>query len=95
MADITLGATYRDPQTGIEGVAVAVTHFQYGCARVTIEWVKPTDGDVEELTFDEPRLVLSHWPERGMRSNVVHSDPRSAARVEEPGGGFLRSRGKQ
>lgn len=52
---VELGRRYRDPQTGIEGTAVARTEHQHGCARVLIEYV--TDGKIEEVGFDEPRLV--------------------------------------
>ena len=34
---ITLGKTYRDPITGFEGVAIAVTYWMHGCARVALE----------------------------------------------------------
>lgn len=87
MGDITLGAVYRDPQTGIVGVATAVTCFQYGCERVTIEWHKK-DDDIEEITFDAPRLTLHHGPSGTTRSKVVNT---SEERIDyEPGGGFLR-----
>lgn len=91
MAEITLGAVYLDPQTGISGVATAVTCFQYGCERVTIEWHKK-DDDVEEITFDAPRLELLKPPENGVRSNVVRGDASDELVDDEPGGGFLRGR---
>lgn len=49
-----LGEKYRDTQTGIVGVAVARTEFQYGCERVTLETL--VAGKVEEYVFDAPRL---------------------------------------
>lgn len=91
MAEITLGAIYRDPQTGITGVATAVTNFQYGCERVTIEWHKK-DDDIEEITFDAPRLSFLKPAPNGVRSRIVRSDSDEEA---EPGGGFLRARGKR
>ena len=54
-ADITLGRRYRDRQTGIEGTATAVTFYQHGCERVTIETV--VAGKIEEYGFDAPRLT--------------------------------------
>lgn len=53
-SSIVLGEKYRDDQTGIEGVATAVTFFQFACERVSIEWV--SDGEINEFTFDAPRL---------------------------------------
>lgn len=55
-SDIKLGDRYRDEQTGIEGVATAIHFYQHACERVTLEMVKP-DGELQELTFDSPRLV--------------------------------------
>lgn len=54
-AQAELGERYLDPQTGIEGVAVARTEHQHGCARVLLEYTN--DGKIEEVAFDEPRLV--------------------------------------
>lgn len=34
---ISLGKTYKDPITGFEGVAIAVTYWLHGCARVGLE----------------------------------------------------------
>lgn len=53
--DIELGKRYRDPQTGVEGTATAVTFYQYACERVMIETV--VAGKIEEYGFDAPRLV--------------------------------------
>ena len=52
--DVKLGERYRDPQTGIEGVATAVSFYQYACERVSIETV--VGGKIEEYGFDAPRL---------------------------------------
>ena len=53
--DIVLGEKYEDEQTGLVGIATAVTFHQHACERVMIEYVK--DGDLKELVFDAPRLV--------------------------------------
>lgn len=53
--DIVLGERYKDSQTGIEGVATAVTFHQFGCERVMIEAV--VGGKIEEYGFDAPRLT--------------------------------------
>lgn len=53
--DIVLGRRYRDEQTGIWGVATAVTFFQYACERVQLEVV--VQGKIEEYGFDAPRLT--------------------------------------
>lgn len=55
VTDIVLGEKYRDEQTGIVGIATAVTFHQHACERVLIEYVK--DGELKELVFDSPRLV--------------------------------------
>lgn len=54
-SDIILGERYRDPQTGIEGVATSAHFYQYACERIVLEFVKP-DGELQENTFDAPRL---------------------------------------
>lgn len=68
--EIVLGQRYRDTQTGIEGVATAVSFFQYGCERVTIEAM--VQGKIEEYGFDTPR--------------VVHVDSGERATTERTGG---------
>lgn len=54
-SDIELGKRYRDPQTGVEGTATSAHFYQYACERVTLEYMK-SDGALQELTFDAPRL---------------------------------------
>lgn len=56
--DVRLGDRYRDPLTGFEGVATAVTFYLHACERVTLEYVK--DGEIKFESFDSPRLV--HLP---------------------------------
>jgi len=53
--DVRLGDRYRDPLTGFEGVATAVTFYLHACERVSLEFVK--DGEVKFETFDAPRLI--------------------------------------
>lgn len=53
--EIELGKRYRDTQTGIEGVATAITFYQYSCERVCLETV--IDKKIEEYYFDTARVV--------------------------------------
>ncbi len=53
-SDIELGKRYRDPQTGIEGTATAISFYQYACERVSIETI--AREKIEEYGFDAPRL---------------------------------------
>lgn len=50
--NIVLGQTYRDPITGIQGVATGITLWLYGCARVCVSygWTSK-DGNIEEKDF--------------------------------------------
>lgn len=69
--DIVLGELYRDDQTGLEGIATAITFHQHACERVLIEYVK--DGtELKELVFDAPRLT--------------HIETGVTARTEKTGG---------
>lgn len=54
-SDIRMGDRYRDPLTGFEGVATAVTFYLHACERVALEYLK--DGKVAYEHFDAPRLV--------------------------------------
>lgn len=53
--DIVLGDRYRDPITGLEGVATSVTWYLHACERVALEFLK--DGEVKFEGFDAPRLI--------------------------------------
>lgn len=53
--DTRLGDRYRDPLTGFEGVATAVTFYLHACERVTLEFIK--DGEIKFESFDAPRLI--------------------------------------
>jgi hypothetical protein len=55
-SDTRLGERYRDPLTGLEGTATAVTFYLHACERITLEWVK--DGEIKYESFDAPRLEL-------------------------------------
>jgi hypothetical protein len=65
-ADVVLGERYRDDQTGIEGTATAITFYQHGCERVSIETV--VAGKIEEYGFDAPRLTHTDTSQRVMSS---------------------------
>jgi hypothetical protein len=54
-SDVKLGDRYRDPLTGFEGVATAVTFYLHACERVSLEFIK--DGEVKYEAFDAPRLI--------------------------------------
>lgn len=69
-SDIKIGERYIDPQTGIEGVAVALTFYQYACERAVLEVV--VAGKIEEYGFDAPRLK--------------RVDTQEQARAKRPGG---------
>lgn len=53
-SEIIMGDTYRDKQTGVQGIATAVTFFQHACVRVDLEVVN--NGDIKLYGFDAPRL---------------------------------------
>lgn len=55
-SDVKLGEKYIDQQTGITGVATGIHFYQHACERVTLEFVK-SDGELQEITFDSPRLT--------------------------------------
>jgi hypothetical protein len=56
-SDIILGETYRDEQTGYQGIATSVTFFQHACERVCIESFDAERKRVIEAVFDAPRLT--------------------------------------
>lgn len=91
-SEIELGKKYIDKQTGIKGVAIAVTFFQFGCERVGIEVVHA--GEIKEYSFDAPRLTevgkeqpvqadKTGGPERGT-SHVRHSAVQRSTVVRAP-----------
>jgi len=54
-SDIVLGDRYRDKDTGIEGVAVAVSFFRGACERVVLK--RLVDDKISEMAFDATELV--------------------------------------
>jgi len=55
--EIVFGNKYRDTNSGFEGVAVAITKWQYGCIRVTLCPKVGADGKrMDSETFDEEGL---------------------------------------
>ena len=56
---VRMGEMYRDINSGFEGVAVAVTKWQFGCVRITLQ--PQTKEDINKLpgceTFDEQSLI--------------------------------------
>jgi hypothetical protein len=65
-SDIVLGERYLDEQTGIEGTAIALSFFQFGCERVSLELV--VEGKIEEYGFDAPRLTRVNTGEKAETS---------------------------
>lgn len=65
---IELGKKYKDNCTGIEGVATAMTEYQFGCKWVLLEKVgKDENGNpqVLEFWFDEQRLTTKSKAKTG------------------------------
>ena len=54
--DIVLGEKYQDTQTGYEGVATGIHFYQHGCERATLEAFDENRKNIQELSFDAPRL---------------------------------------
>lgn len=73
---IVLGQRYEDIQTGIVGVATAITFHQYACERVMIEYVHPQKG-LDELMFDAPRLISVETGERATSEKTGGPDHRA------------------
>lgn len=80
-SDIELGKRYKDPQTGIEGTATAVTFYQYACERVNLEVV--IRDKIEEYAFDAPRLESVIPPKERARAQRTGGpgDPVAARRA--------------
>jgi len=77
---IKLGNRVRDSLTSFTGIVVAITHYQYGCKRISVE---PEDlGEdgrpKDSVHFDEQRLSVV----KKVRSKVSED---SDARVGGPG----------
>ena len=55
--DVEFGRVYRDKVSGFSGVAVAITKWQYGCVRVSLQPKVGDDGKLNSSeTFDEGSL---------------------------------------
>lgn len=57
ISDIKLGEKYKEPRSGIEGTATAISFYEFACERVTLETFNESKGEIHEYTFDAPRLV--------------------------------------
>lgn len=55
MADVKLGYRYKDPVSGFQGTATAITTHLWGCRRVTLEG-QDEKGEPKGYVFDEPQL---------------------------------------
>lgn len=82
-SDIELGVRYRDPQTGIEGVATSVAFYQHACERTVLEYVDG-DGAIVEHAFDAPRLERADQPGQRARSSRPGGPGRVPARPGMP-----------
>lgn len=59
METVNLGDKVRDRITGVDGIAVGITTWLYGCRRVTIQPQEHKDGKpIDMVTFDEPQLEI-------------------------------------
>lgn len=86
-SDIVLGKRYRDPQTGIEGVATGLHFYQFACERVTLE-VRTKQDEIKEYSFDAPRLEeIMEQGEAGEATTkpVRQSDRARTGGPERPG----------
>lgn len=54
-SDIILGESYRDKNTGLEGIATALYFFQHSCERVQLDYVH--EGDLKQVAFDALQLI--------------------------------------
>jgi hypothetical protein len=63
-SDVVLGEQYRDVQTGIVGIATAIYFYQFGCERVSLEFLDKASGGIKMETFDAPRLEQATTRER-------------------------------
>lgn len=76
---VILGEEYTDEQTGISGIATAITFFQHACERVVIEHVK--DGEIKDYVFDAPRLVHADTGQEVTSPKTGGDRPMPAART--------------
>lgn len=80
--DIIFGDKYEDVVTGLQGTATAITHYQFACERITLEFLK--DGELKYESFDAPRM-------RHIKTGAVATTTRTGgpggreARQHQPG----------
>ena len=79
---IEFGKAYKDKITGLVGVAVAISKYQYGCIRVALQPKLKEDGGMSAIIWlDEPQLedvLISDTSPGGPRDNPInHIDPKS------------------
>ena len=56
VSDVELGQKYLEERSGIEGTATAISFYEFGCKRVTLEHFNESKGEIQKYTFDAPRL---------------------------------------
>lgn len=85
---VELGAMYRDELTGFEGRCVALSFWEYGCVRVTLESrTLKENGEPRSATFDEPRVQLAETREPVKASSAPMGPRPEPARREDSGRG--------
>lgn len=72
--NIKLGARYRDPVTGVEGILVSRTRFLHGCDRCAIQPPKDKDGKVPEAIHTDV-LALEYVDEGILKDGKVPGAP--------------------
>ena len=77
---IKLGATVRDPLTGLTGIAIVRSEWLWGCIRIGLQPNEVKDGKpVEETWFDENRLEIVK-EEKEKKSILQHGGPEREGR---------------
>lgn len=84
-SDIVLGERYRDPRTGVEGVATSLHFYEHACERVTLERVSDQTGQLHEEAFDAPRLRRVDAPDEPVRQQKTGGPARADGRRATPG----------
>uniref|UniRef100_A0A6M3KEQ4 Uncharacterized protein n=1 Tax=viral metagenome TaxID=1070528 RepID=A0A6M3KEQ4_9ZZZZ len=55
--NVEFGKKYRDKITGLEGIAISISKYQYGCLRVGLQPKAKDDGTVPDAVwFDEESI---------------------------------------
>lgn len=84
MTKIELGDLVKDRVTGFKGVAIGVTTWLYGCARIVVQPVGLTkEGRTYETqSFDEPQLeVVKKAKAKDTPENHTTGGPRMEPRM--------------